>query len=143
MNQPVPPIDARTGLPTGYGFKPEYEVTPREARTQLERDGADARPIVLDVRTQAEHDAARIPGSMLIPLDQLEKRLDELDEHKGRPIIVHCHHGVRSMKATLLLRAYGHAQAKSLAGGIDVWSRDIDASVPRYERDGAACRMVK
>jgi rhodanese-related sulfurtransferase len=138
-----PPIDPTTGLPVGYGYKPEYEVTPREARVQLQGQAIQARPIVLDVRTPPEHETARIDGSVLIPLDQLEQRLDELDEYKGRPIIVHCHHGVRSMKATLLLRAYGHAQARSMAGGIDVWSRDVDPRVPRYERDGAVCRVVK
>ena len=124
----VPP-----GLPPGYPFKPEYEVTPREAKAAL---ASAAPPVVLDVRGPEEFAAARIEGATLIPLHELESRLDEVEElagDKSAPIVVHCHHGVRSMRAALLLRAHGFAGAKSMAGGIDLWSADVDPSVPRYD----------
>ena len=49
-----------------------------------------------------------------------------------QPIVVYCHHGVRSLYVTVALRRLGFQDVRSLAGGIDLWSRDIDASVPRY-----------
>lgn len=126
-----PPLDDR-GLPAGYQFKPDWELTPPQAHAALR---APAPPLLLDVRTPDEHATARIAGSVLIPLQDLEKRLDELEADDGsrrRPIIVHCYAGGRSMKATALLRASGFADVRSMAGGIDAWSRAIDPSVPRY-----------
>ena len=85
---------------------------------------------VLDVRQPEEHAAAHIAGATLIPLRELPQRLGELDA--ARPLVVHCHHGMRSLQAVHLLRSRGFAQARSMAGGIDAWSREVDPSVPRY-----------
>lgn len=134
---PAPVLDAN-GLPVGYPFKPEWEVTPRQARDALRHAAGDARgpaPLLLDVRRPDEFALARIDGAVLIPLDQLEKRAEELDDHplgKARTIFVHCHRGMRSLKATAALRALGFSDVRSIAGGIDLWSIDIDARVPRY-----------
>ena len=56
----------------------------------------------------------------------------KLAHAKERPLIVYCHHGMRSMRATLWLRQQGFDQAQSLRGGIDLWSELVDPSVPRY-----------
>ncbi len=85
--------------------------------------------ILLDVRTKEEHELAKIKGSKLIQLDELPKRLKELD--KNKEIIVYCHLGQRSKGAAEMLRKHGF-KAKNLVGGIDVWSRFIDKSVPQY-----------
>ncbi len=140
MSVPTPPrLDAR-GLPEGYPFRPDYEITPRDAKVQYE----SRRAVIVDVRTPEEFDAARIAGAVLIPLHTLESRLDELEEFRDtHQVILHCHHGVRSMKAMLALRAHGFDRAMSMAGGIDLWSRDVDPHVHRYERDGGVCRIVK
>lgn len=84
---------------------------------------------LLDVRNFDEHQIAKIPGSMLIPLDQLENRLNEIP--KNKEIIVYCHHGARSLDAVNFLKEKGF-KAKSLVGGIDVWARFIDHSIPIY-----------
>ncbi len=55
-----------------------------------------------------------------------------LREHEDACIVVYCHHGVRSLEVTLALRRAGFDDVRSLAGGIDAWSRMIDAAVPRY-----------
>ena len=55
-----------------------------------------------------------------------------LREHEDKTIIVYCHHGVRSLKVTSLLRQHGFGSAVSMAGGIDRWSVEVDATVPRY-----------
>lgn len=125
------PLDAR-GLPLGYPFKPEWEVTPRQTRAALD---AASPPILLDVRRPDEVERARITGAVHIPMDQIERRADELEDEAGartRPIIVHCHHGVRSMRVTATLRALGFSDVRSMAGGIDLWSATVDAGVPRY-----------
>lgn len=88
--------------------------------------------LLLDVRQPNEYEAAKIDGSVLIPMGELSDRISELDTHKDGRIIVHCHHGGRSMQVTQALRSRGFDQAQNMAGGIDVWSQEIDPSVPRY-----------
>jgi sulfur-carrier protein adenylyltransferase/sulfurtransferase len=85
---------------------------------------------LLDVRQPEELALCGLPGARLIPLRELPQRLGELDS--SRPLVVHCHHGPRSLHAVQLLRSRGFARAWSLAGGIDAWSRQVDPSVPRY-----------
>jgi adenylyltransferase/sulfurtransferase len=77
-----------------------------------------------------EHEIARIPGSRLIPLKELPRRLGELDPRSS--IVVHCKMGGRSAQATRILKDAGFAKVRNLTGGILAWSRDVDASVPRY-----------
>ncbi len=88
--------------------------------------------LLLDVRRDDEYETARIDGSLLIPLDQLESRLVELGEWKDRRVIVHCHKGGRSAAACALLSGAGFADISNLVGGIDAWSLTIDPEVPRY-----------
>ena len=122
------------GLPAGYPFRATDEVAPRSLRHLL---SGDAAPVyLLDVRTQPEREICSIKGSRLYPLQSLEARLDDLkaevDDDLARPIVVYCNHGRRSLAATYILRAAGFSDVRSLAGGIDLWSRDIDPSVPTY-----------
>ncbi len=88
-------------------------------------------PLLVDVRTPHEHAIAQIKPSLLLPLHEIEDRASELDEHKGRPIVVYCHLGVRSLNGAAYLTDLGH-DAVSLAGGIEAWSCEIDPKVPRY-----------
>jgi rhodanese-related sulfurtransferase len=106
----------------------EIEITPQELEQKL--TGPDQKPFLLDVREQWEFQIARLPDSHLIPLDSLPDLLDELDPAKE--IVVVCHHGVRSLNATLYLRQMGFSHVKSLAGGLELWSQVIDRSLPRY-----------
>lgn len=97
----------------------------------------EGRPVaLLDVREAWEHEICRIENSALIPLGQLAGRTGELDgpEDGGEPapLVVICHHGMRSMQATLWLRQQGFANAVNLAGGIDAWASRIDPSMQRY-----------
>lgn len=85
---------------------------------------------LLDVREPYEFNYARIERSMLIPLNQLPQRLEELD--REREIIVICHHGMRSLQAAHYLVQSGFKNVVNLSGGIDAWSCACDSSVPRY-----------
>jgi rhodanese-related sulfurtransferase len=87
---------------------------------------------LLDVRRPDEHEAARIQGSLLVPLDELLSRMDEIEPAEGAMIVAYCHHGVRSLSAAALLERAGFEKVVSLRGGIDAWSREIDPAVPRY-----------
>lgn len=88
--------------------------------------------LLLDVRETAEYEIAKIEGSQLVPMSELVDRLSELEPHRDRHIVVQCHHGVRSMQVTQYLLSQGFTNVQNLAGGIDAWSLEIDASVPRY-----------
>jgi adenylyltransferase/sulfurtransferase len=88
------------------------------------------RPFLLDVREGVEHQLVRLEGAVLIPLGELIARQHELDpDHE---IIVYCHHGNRSGRATAYLRHNGFPHARNLRGGIEEWAVRIDPSLPRY-----------
>ncbi len=113
------------GQPLTLG--PDEQISARELKAALER-GDEL--VLVDVRQPHEQKIARLPGARLIPLDQLEHRLVELD--RGDEIVVHCKSGERSARATKLLREAGFLHVRNLTGGILAWSRDVDPSVPRY-----------
>jgi len=104
----------------------DYEVTPEEARAQL----AAGKIVLLDVREPWEWAMARIDGSMHIPMGDIPMRLQELDPDHS--MVVVCHHGVRSLNVTVWLRQQGFEKVQSLRGGLERWSRAVDASGPRY-----------
>lgn len=103
---------------------PDWEVTPEELQ-QLLHQSNDAFALI-DVRHPDEHALARIPGSVLIPLPQLQAQAAELAEAlEGKTIVTHCHLGMRSLKAAAILRSVGLHNTKSLAGGIDAWQAHL------------------
>lgn len=88
-------------------------------------------PLLLDVREPWEYEAAHIAGSKLMPMGEIPGRAhQELDEEE--PVVVLCHHGVRSLSVANWLQQQGFAQAQSVRGGIDLWSQVIDPSIQRY-----------
>jgi len=106
----------------------EYEISVAELKAL--QDSEDDL-VVLDVREPWEFEAARIAGSKHIPMGDIPSRFQqELDPEVH--IVVVCHHGVRSMNVTAWLRQQGFEKVQSLRGGIDRWSREIDATVPVY-----------
>ncbi len=88
--------------------------------------------VLLDCREEDEHQLVRIPAAQLVPMSRLMQRVGELEPHRDRHIVVHCHHGGRSMKVTQWLRSQGFSMVQSMAGGIDQWAAEIDATLPRY-----------
>lgn len=136
---PPAPLDDK-GLPVGYLFKPDLEITPRDAKRALADKGRGA--ILLDCRTREEWDCSHVDGSELIPLQEIGQRLDEVEDLGAKELLVMCHHGVRSMKATLLLKQAGFENVRSVAGGIDLWSRAVDAGVKRYDKSTGKCVVI-
>jgi len=117
------------GLPEGYPFRGEWEVTPRQVKASL---GRGEEVLLVDCRTPQEYQLAKIEGAKLMPLQQLERWQRELRQSTGKKIVVHCHHGGRSLQMAVRLRQMGLTDVWSMAGGIDLWAMDIDRSLPRY-----------
>lgn len=108
-----------------------FEIDVATAAERLAAPPA-GRPLLLDCRTPEEHATARIDGAVLIPMQEIVARVGELEPNRDQPIIVHCHHGMRSLRVTKWLREQGFSRAQSMAGGIDAWSGEVDPTVPRY-----------
>ena len=102
-------------------------ITVDELKARMERGD---RPFLLDVREQVEYQIVRLEGGTLIPLGELVARQNELDP--DREIVVYCHVGIRSGKATAFLRHKGFPLVRNLRGGIEEWAIRIDPSLPRY-----------
>jgi rhodanese-related sulfurtransferase len=102
------------------------EVSPAELKRRLDAGGT---PAILDVREPWEHQLCAIAGARLIPMDQLEARVGELEP--DRELVVYCHHGVRAAAVVQWLRRQG-IPAVNLRGGIDAWALEADPRARRY-----------
>ncbi len=87
---------------------------------------------LVDVRQPWEHELVHLDGDVLVPLDQLADRADEIQPAPDALVVTYCHHGIRSLNAAAILMQLGHSRVASLAGGIDAWSQLIDPKLPRY-----------
>ncbi|GAB4515227.1 MAG: rhodanese-like domain-containing protein [Phycisphaerales bacterium] len=109
----------------------ELEISVDEVKRLL--DTSEEGLLLVDCRTEAEVEICRLDGAVHVPLGAIESEAEDLlEDAEGRPVVVYCHHGVRSKTAALALRALGVATAVSMRGGIDAWSERIDPGVPRY-----------
>jgi rhodanese-related sulfurtransferase len=94
----------------------------------------DQAPLLLDVREPWEFALAaiRVEGlrTLHIPMNEIPGRLGELDT--TQPVVCICHHGMRSAQVVAFLERQGFDAAYNLAGGIQAWSEQVDASVPCY-----------
>ena len=88
--------------------------------------------LLVDCREPHEHEIVHLARARLFPMSELGSRVAELEAFRGQPVVVHCHHGGRSLRVVQWLREQGFDQAQSLAGGIDEWAVAIDPSLARY-----------
>ncbi len=116
-----------TALNEGIEDMQKSEITIQEFSDLQKRN---AKILIVDVREDWEFELARIPNSILLA----EKNFEQTVAHSKNVecVVVVCHHGLRSMNATLYLRENGVANAKNLQGGVDAYSVKLDNSVPRY-----------
>ena len=105
------------------------ELSATEARAWLE---AEHPPRVVDVREQEEWDLCRIEGAELMPLSIFDRLAPERLRDAAEPLLIYCHHGVRSRRAAEFLVQQGFTDVANLTGGIDAWSTDVNPAVPRY-----------
>jgi rhodanese-related sulfurtransferase len=104
------------------------EISAQEVKQKLD---AGEKLHLIDVREPQEFALASIAGGELIPMGAIPGALERL-KSAGAPLIVFCHHGVRSLNVVQWLREQGVEGCQSMTGGIDAWSLIIDRSVPRY-----------
>jgi rhodanese-related sulfurtransferase len=103
-----------------------------DCRAVHNAQAADEDFLLLDCREPDEHAIASIAAAKLVPMGELAARVEELNPWRDRRIVVHCHHGGRSLRVANWLRGQGFEQAQSMAGGIDAWAAEIDQSLARY-----------
>lgn len=108
---------------------PIPELSAREAAARL---AAAHPPRLIDVREADEWERCRLPGAELLPLSQFPAIAAERLTDRAEPLLVYCHHGVRSGRVVDFLLRSGFADVTNLAGGIEAWSLEVDPSVPRY-----------
>jgi adenylyltransferase/sulfurtransferase len=115
------------------GIQPAACLNPDEVTVQEMKRAMDNPKLgikVIDVREPEEFRISRIEGVPLFPLGVLPRRFTELDPNQ--PTYIHCKHGLRSLTAVNFLRKQGFKHVKSVKGGIDAWSNEIDPHVPKY-----------
>ena len=104
------------------------EISPEDLHCRL-RAGEDLQ--LIDVREDMEFDYCHLPGSLLLPLDELPRRAAEI--RTEGPVVVICHHGVRSAHALGYLRQrLGLTNVLNLRGGVDAWALRVDPAFPTY-----------
>lgn len=86
--------------------------------------------LLLDVRTDEETAVCALPDSVHIPMNLIPLRSNELPD--GLPIVVYCHHGIRSLHTAMYLADAGFETLYNLQGGIDAWAAQIDENMARY-----------
>jgi adenylyltransferase/sulfurtransferase len=119
--------DLPTDAGAGSGSSASAEITAVDLQKRLE---AKEDFLLLDVRTPEEYILCQIPGSTLIPLNELPERFEQLDTAKE--IVVYCKSGARSRKAAQLLSQKGFSKLKNLTGGILAWIAEVDPSMCGY-----------
>lgn len=103
------------------------EISTKKASILRENN---AEVVFLDVREDSELAICRIDGALHIPMGQIPERYEALP--KQAPLVVFCHHGMRSMQVLQYLEARGFENVVNLEGGIHAWANDIDPNVTKY-----------
>ena len=80
--------------------------------------------VFLDVCEPQEFKASHIPNAVNLPLRTLGENLKHIEKYKGKPVVVACRSGNRSLKGAVVLRKHGFATVYSLSGGLMAWERD-------------------
>jgi adenylyltransferase/sulfurtransferase len=128
--QPDPNLDAK-GLPPGYAYKPDWEITPREVKAKLEQKASNF--VLIDVREPNEYDITHIVDKeKLFPRATWAQIAAKLKGHENDEVAIHCKSGGRSLQVAQILRQQGIKNARSMAGGILLWNRDIEPGGPQY-----------
>jgi rhodanese-related sulfurtransferase len=104
------------------------EISAKELKERL--DGGEDQALLLDVREPWEFEICHIPGAILIPMGDVEEKLDELDPE--REIVVICHHGIRSQQVAYYLEQVGFGNVTNLSGGVAEWAAEVDPAMPTY-----------
>lgn len=123
-----PPLDASTSMSLHTDPAPPLEIPVQEAARLLREHGPSV--CLIDVREPHEAAICRIPEARLIPMQQIPAHVETLPT--DQLLLIHCHHGGRSLRVTEYLRARGFPRVCNVAGGIHAWAETIDPRLARY-----------
>lgn len=93
-------------------------------------DAGKSGHVLLDVREPWEVQTCALENCLNIPMGQIPNRLAELDP--AQPVVVVCHHGIRSQRVAMFLQQAGFETVYNLNGGVDAWAREVDPAFPTY-----------
>jgi molybdopterin/thiamine biosynthesis adenylyltransferase/rhodanese-related sulfurtransferase len=105
----------------------DYEITPTQLFNRLCQE---EKPLVIDVREPNEWEIYHLPFAVLMPERELPQAIQNI--HRSQEIVLYCRTGVRSLRAASVMKEMGFKNVKSLSGGINRWSDDVDSSTPKY-----------
>ena len=88
--------------------------------------------VLIDCREPDEWETAKISDAVLMPMSGWAQAAGKLKDYSGKRIVVHCHHGGRSLRVTQWMRDNGFPDTQNMTGGIHAWSEQVDAGVPQY-----------
>jgi len=126
-NENIPVEEAMEHIRASHRADESLRISPRDFEA-LRR--ANPNLLILDVRTREEHEAVKLPGSRLMTQEVAQEVFSSPE--KTRPIVLYDHTGARSLDAAAYFIGHGFSETKCLAGGIDAYSTEVDASLPRY-----------
>jgi len=118
--------DVVTFIEASQKVERQLEITPQVVAEQLRKGEVK----LLDVRPPEEYAISKIADSLLIDQDLAKQIIEKWP--KDTAIVTVCHHGIRSLDAAAYIKGHGFQNVKSMKGGIDAWSVQVDASVTRY-----------
>jgi rhodanese-related sulfurtransferase len=113
---------------TSHESDQQLEIAPQEVET---RRAAGEKVRLLDLRTREEWEAVRIQGAEFVNQELIQRLMSS--EGRDGLLVFYDHKGIGSLDAAAYFAGHGFANARSLRGGIDAWSRKVDPKVPRYE----------
>jgi len=126
-NENIPVAEVIQHIQDSHDGDSRLQITPVELAALRQGGGALK---LLDVRTREEHEAVRIPGAELMTQEVVQEAFTAWD--KTAPLVLYDHTGSRALDAVAYFLGHGFTNAKCLAGGIDAYSVEVDASLPRY-----------
>jgi rhodanese-related sulfurtransferase len=127
-NDNIPVEEVAATILAAHEAELKMQIRPTELAAKVQA----GEPIeVVDVRSREEWDAVRLPNAKFLTQELMQEMMTSWPKEKE--IVFVCHHGVRSLDAAAYFAGHGFTQAKSLTGGIDRWSVEVDPSLPRYE----------
>ena len=108
------------------------QIEPRELADRL---AAKEKINLLDVRTREEWESVKLPGAQLFTQELMQDILGKWSREDL--VLIYDHQGTRSMDAAAYFQGHGFENVKSLRGGIDAWSAEVDSLLPRYHLEQA------
>jgi rhodanese-related sulfurtransferase len=126
-NGPLPVEEVVQTILTAHDADLRMQISPNEVAQRL--NAGEELPLI-DVRSREEWEAVHLEKSTFLTQELMQEMLSTWP--KDREFVFLCHHGVRSLDAASFFAGHGFQSARTMSGGIDAWSVEVDPELPRY-----------